>query len=100
MNYQSETIATILKRLNVNYFLPAIQREYVWRPDQIVQLFDSIMRNYPIGSFLFWELNPENHDKWDIYQFVQSYKQDETHNDPASPDGYNVINLLPIAIYL
>jgi uncharacterized protein with ParB-like and HNH nuclease domain len=55
MHYSSETIATVLKRLNVNYFLPAIQREYVWNPDQIIQLFDSLMRNYPIGSFLFWE---------------------------------------------
>jgi uncharacterized protein with ParB-like and HNH nuclease domain len=66
----------------------------VWRPDQIVQLFDSIMRNYPISSFLFWELNPENHDKWDIYQFVQSYKQDETHNDPASADGVQQLTLV------
>ena len=94
MKYQSETIATILKRLNVNYFLPAIQREYVWRPDQIVQLFDSIMRNYPIGSFLFWELNPENRNKWDVYQFVQYYKQDETHNDPANTDGVQQLTLV------
>ena len=58
MHYPPEIIATVLKRLNVNYFLPAIQREYVWSPDQIIQLFDSLMRNYPIGSFLFWELQP------------------------------------------
>lgn len=94
MKYQSETIATILKRLNINYFLPAIQREYVWRPDQIIQLFDSIMRNYPIGSFLFWELHLENHNKWDVYQFVQNYKQDETHNDPASTGGVQQLTLV------
>jgi len=28
MKYQSETIATIFKRLNVNYLLPATQYEY------------------------------------------------------------------------
>lgn len=50
MHYQSGTIASVLKRLNVNYFLPAIQREYVWSPEQIIQLFDSLMHNYPIGS--------------------------------------------------
>jgi len=53
MSYKSDTIATVLKRLNVNYFLPVIQREYVWHQDQIIQLFDSIMRSYPVGSFLF-----------------------------------------------
>src|SRR5437016_4892387 len=91
MKYQSETISTILTRLNVNYFLPAIQREYVWHPDQIVQLFDSIMRNYPVGSFLFWELNHENHYKWDIYRFVQNFKQDATHNEPASTAGVHLL---------
>src|SRR2546421_5065482 len=94
MKYQSETISTILTRLNVNYFLPAIQREYVWHPDQIVQLFDSIMRNYPVGSFLFWELNHENHYKWDIYRFVQNFKQDATHNEPASTAGVHLLTLV------
>lgn len=94
MRYQSETIATVLKRVNFNYFLPAIQREYVWHQDQIIQLFDSIMRNYPIGSFLFWELNPDNRYKWDVYQFVQNYIQDETHNDPANTHGVQQLTLV------
>jgi len=94
MHYQSETIATVLKRLNVNYFLPAIQREYVWSPDQIIQLFDSLMRNYPIGSFLFWELDPENRYRWDVYKFIQNYKQDETHNEPARTDGVQQLALI------
>ena len=44
MSYRSETIATTIGRLNVQYFLPAIQREFVWNPQQIMQSFDSIMR--------------------------------------------------------
>ena len=94
MNYQSETIATVLKRLNVNYFLPAIQREYVWSTEQIIQLFDSLMRNYPIGSFLFWELDPENRYNWSVYKFIQNYKQDETHNEPARTDGVQQLTLV------
>ena len=39
-----------------NYLLPAIQREFVWSPEQIERLFDSVMREYPISSFLFWEV--------------------------------------------
>lgn len=94
MHYQSETIATVLKRLNVNYFLPAIQREYVWSPDQIIQLFDSLMRNCPIGSFLFWELHSENRYRWDVYKFIQNYKQDETHNEAARTDGVQQLTLV------
>lgn len=32
--------------------LPAIQRGFVWRVEQIENLWDSIFRGYPVGSFL------------------------------------------------
>ena len=87
MSYRSETIATAMNRMNRQYFLPAIQREFVWKPDQIVQLFDSILRGYPISSFLFWELKPENGDKWQAYKFIDRARHGGTHNQLASIDG-------------
>ena len=39
------------------YVLPAIHREFVWGTDQIRALFDSLMRGYPIGAFLFWNVD-------------------------------------------
>jgi hypothetical protein len=33
--------------------LPTLQRGFVWKPKQIEDLWDSILRGYPIGSFLF-----------------------------------------------
>ena len=48
------------------YLLPAIQREVVWQVDQITRLFDSLMRDYPIGSFLFWHVDK---NKTGGYQF-------------------------------
>ena len=42
------------------YLLPAIQREFVWSSDQIEMLFDSLMRGYPISSFLFWKVERDN----------------------------------------
>lgn len=33
--------------------LPAFQRDWAWRQPQIVSLFDSIRKTYPIGGFLF-----------------------------------------------
>lgn len=87
MSYRSESIATAIHRMNRQYFLPAIQREFVWKPEQIVQLFDSIMRGYPISSFLFWELKPENRDKWQVYKFLEKARHGGTHNELASTDG-------------
>ncbi|WP_326565913.1 DUF262 domain-containing protein [Amycolatopsis rhabdoformis] len=37
--------------------VPKFQRPFVWRPEQMTQLFDSIDRSYPIGSLLIWETN-------------------------------------------
>ena len=35
--------------------LPAIQRKYVWSEEQTIELMDSILSGYPIGTFLIWE---------------------------------------------
>jgi hypothetical protein len=87
MNYQSSSIGAILSRLNRDVFIPGIQRPYVWEPEQIVKLFDSLMRGYPINSFLFWELQPSNFGDWDIYQFVRRFRQGNIHNDSATPNA-------------
>ena len=34
--------------------IPTFQREFVWQPDNILKLWDSILRFYPIGSILYW----------------------------------------------
>ena len=41
------------------YLLPAIQRKFVWDKDQIEVLFDSLMRSYPINSFMTPLKKPE-----------------------------------------
>lgn len=33
--------------------LPTVQRGFVWRPSQIENLWDSLLRGYPIGAFVF-----------------------------------------------
>ena len=35
--------------------LPKYQRAFVWGPHQVLELLDSVLRNYPIGSLLLWE---------------------------------------------
>lgn len=71
-----------------NYLLPAIQREFVWDTDQIERLFDSLMRDYPINSFLFWEVEKQNIGKYQFYEFVREYhERDNTHNPKADISG-------------
>jgi uncharacterized protein with ParB-like and HNH nuclease domain len=41
------TIKETLDAIGGNKFvLPAIQREFVWKPEQIARLFDSLMQGY------------------------------------------------------
>lgn len=40
---------------NGAYKIPIFQREFVWNSSQMLKLFDSILKGYPIGSLLFWK---------------------------------------------
>ncbi|TPH65826.1 DUF262 domain-containing protein [Helicobacter pylori] len=93
--FLDKSIKNVVGELNVRYFLPDIQREYVWlkKADEkkIEQLFDSILRGYPIGSFLFWKLQKEDIAKSDeqdsdklnfqLYQFITNYDERKPHNE-------------------
>lgn len=35
--------------------VPNFQRPFVWKPDDMIALFESIENGYPIGSLLFWK---------------------------------------------
>ena len=65
--------------------LPAIQREFVWRPEQIYRLFDSLMQGYPFGTFLYWRVSPETSDKFNFYDFVLNYHERDNRHCPALP---------------
>jgi len=70
------------------FLLPAIQREFVWDVTQISRLFDSLMRDYPISSFLFWEVMRENINDYKFYEFVRQYhERDNRHNPKADVQG-------------
>lgn len=69
------TIKQAIDSINNNDFLlPAIQRKFVWSSHQICVLFDSIMRDFPINSFMFWEVKkPEIKKDYKFYQFLKAY---------------------------
>ena len=61
---------------NRYYLIPAIQRKFTWSSEQIEMLFDSIMRGYPISSFMFWKIcEPKLKSDYKFYQFLTNYRE-------------------------
>lgn len=55
MDFQSVdyTIDTLLQRIKTSRLaLPDFQREFVWKPNEVVELLDSVAKQWPIGSLL------------------------------------------------
>ena len=89
MGFESPiTIKEVVENIENNKFLlPAIQREFVWSPEQIEWLFDSLMKGYPISSFLFWKVEGETKKEHKFYKFLSVYRERyETHNQEIT-DG-------------
>lgn len=81
MSYETSSIGALLGQINSWYFLPAIQRPYVWKPEQVIALFDSVLKGYPINSFLFWEVEADRRGELEIYKFIENFRQGDTHNE-------------------
>jgi uncharacterized protein with ParB-like and HNH nuclease domain len=90
MAYQTAlTISEVINDIHrKKYLLPAIQREFVWSTDQIERLFDSLMRDYPISSFLFWGVEKEKVNDFEFYEFLRQYhERKQIHNPKANVSG-------------
>jgi len=61
------------------FWLPNIQRPFVWSEDQICRLFDSILREYPISTLLIWKTRAEVRHR----KFIDNY-----HNGLRLSDFY------------
>lgn len=91
------TVGEILQGIHhKEYLLPAIQREFVWDADQLRRLVDSLMRHYPIGSFLIWKVSPETASSYAFYDFVTDYHaRDHPYASKAIvPAGQGVMAVL------
>ena len=44
----------VRKLTDGEFLIPSFQREFVWDPQDIIKLWDSLYRFYPIGSILYW----------------------------------------------
>lgn len=51
----NQRISDVVQSIKSDEFrLPSIQRSFVWNQERICKLMDSIMNDFPIGSFLAW----------------------------------------------
>lgn len=98
--FQDTTVKKIIGQLNDSFFLPDIQREYVWlnkeQDKKIELLFDSILRDYPIGTFLFWSLKKSDFEtskdeasaagklNFQLYKFIERYDVRKSHNEKVN----------------
>lgn len=98
---------------NQNMLLPDIQREYIWKYEDIEKLFESIVDDYPIGSCILWKTSRVNLNvtKPNLYFFLRDFHRDKTKNEKAPEvfneetdyyivlDGQQRITSLNIALY-
>lgn len=50
------TIRSLIERVRSGDIrIPAFQRDFVWEPDQVAFLIDSIYKGFPIGTVVFWQ---------------------------------------------
>ena len=92
MSFQTPiTISNAIENIDNNRLLmPAIQREFVWSNNKIEWLFDSIMRHYPISSFLFWQVEGDTKNQYKFYGFLKQYRERyQTHNEEFDTSGAN-----------
>ena len=55
-----------------HFLIPCIQREFVWKPIQIENLFDSIYKKYFIGTFCTWQPPKKERKHIDCFEIPEN----------------------------
>lgn len=66
------------------YAIPVFQRDYVWKEEQVLDLFDSISKGYPIGTIILWKPQGEIKRSKDI---ITDEKRDSPQPEYYILDG-------------
>jgi len=113
MAFRTNTIGyalSVIGGAKQSYYIPAMQRDYVWKEASVIELFNSIFHGFPIGSALVWDTehhNPHNHGALNAYSFPiwcsDGMPRQQAHLDPGQKitfvlDGQQRLTSLNIAI--
>jgi len=110
MKNRRDTIRKIVDKLNNReeeggFWLPNIQRPFVWGENRICRLYDSIMREYPISTLLVWKTKAAIRrrkfiDNWRDGMRVSEYYVPEDENRKVLVlDGQQRLQSLYIGLY-
>lgn len=67
---QQLSIPEILTKVGAGQIrIPKFQRGFVWEPDRVAYLMDSIYKGYPIGSLLLWRTGEQLKDERNLGPF-------------------------------
>lgn len=84
MEYKDWTISECIKKVNDSLYLPDIQRPFVWGEDDIYLLYDSLCRDYPINTVLFWLLEKNTLEKNKYIKRIKFINQRDEENSPET----------------
>jgi hypothetical protein len=73
---QAKTSEIVAKAVDHKWGVPEFQRAFVWSPQKVRDLVDSLWRGYPVGSFLVW--------------YADEYAQPKAVEDHQIPDAWIV----------
>jgi Protein of unknown function DUF262/Protein of unknown function (DUF1524) len=87
MKNQKLTVRRVVTYLNNpdeggGFWLPNIQRPFVWTEEQICRLFDSILREYPISTLLVWKTTSQIRRR----KFIDNWKSSLRLSDFYVPE--------------
>lgn len=82
---QSKSVSSLIDEIEGNnYYLPAIQREFVWPSGDIESLFDSLLRDYPVGTLLLWDVGKEAVHEFQFYELLRNFDVRDRRNIKAN----------------
>lgn len=86
------TISDYVQDINERIFLPGLQREFVWNRKQTENLFDSLIREYPVGMITRWDVAHSDAEYYP-YEFIRDYVDDRRAvPDSVSVEGFEKYN--------
>lgn len=94
MSYKPTSLANLINMKNRILFLPHIQRPFVWEWDQVIRFIDSLMKNYPIQTFLFWKTNDQIKARRFMDNIVEEPNLSDYYDQNASEKGREKIFVL------
>src|SRR5208337_1072304 len=78
-----ELLAMAGKTEDATLLIPDLQRPYVWLPSEVIVLVDSLIRGWPFGTLLTWNVKPDDPAR----ELARSFWKvvDRTDDDEGQP---------------